>query len=377
MFSPLCSRRSEVDDVLEIRSLVKSFAHVPVINGVDFAVSEKSFTVVCGEPGNGKSVLARLICGLEEPDQGQILLDGKDITGVAPGARGIGYVPQSFALFPQYSVEANIGYPLRVAREAKAAVSGKVGDVAAMLGVQDILHKRVDQISGGEKQRVAMARGLVRESALYILDDPLVGLDFKLREQLTEDLRLLQQNLGATFLYFTSEPLEAMALADTVGILSGGRFVETADMPEAYLDPQHVQTALALGFPRANKLTAKVTRNGTSTTLTTNFFAATLHNWQADVDNVDLIVRPEDLSLLPREGMFHAAGDMELIEDLGGESIVYIRGGEEAQLLTVTTGSDAPELQGDIKGVWFDAHALMAFDPVTGQRISGAVGGDS
>lgn len=377
MFSLPCSRRSEVDDVLEIRSLVKSFAHVPVINGVDLTVSEKSFTVVCGEPGNGKSVLARLICGLEEPNQGQVLLDGRDITGVAPGKRNIGYVPQSFALFPQYSVEANIGYPLKVAGESKAAVTAKVKDVAAMLGVQDILPKRVDQISGGQKQRVAMARGLARESALYILDDPLVGLDFKLREQLTEDLRLLQQNLGATFLYFTSEPLEAMALADTVSILSGGKILETANMPEAYLDPQHVETALALGFPRANRLKAKVAHNATSTTLTTNFFAAIVPSWHADVDRVDLVIRPEDLSLAPREGLFFAAGNMELVEDLGGESIVYIRGGEVPQLLTATTGSDAPELKVEMKGVWFDAHALMAFNPETGQRISGAIGGDS
>ena len=360
--------------MLEIRSLVKSFGSTPVIDGADFAVAERSFTVVCGAPGNGKSVLARMICGLVEPDQGRILLDGRDITGTPPGSRSIGYVPQSFALFPQYSVESNIGYPLRVAGEDKAAISAKVRDVAAMLGVQDILPKRVDQISGGQSQRVSMARGLVRQSSLYILDDPLVGLDFKLREQFTEDLRLLQQDLGATFLYFTSEPLEAMALADTVGVLSGGRFVETADMPEAYLDPQHVDTALTLGFPRANKMTAKVSRNGTSTTLTTNFFTATLHDWHADVDQVELVVRPEDLSLLPREGTLHVPGDLELIEDLGGESIVYIRGGDEPQLLTAVTGSDAPELHGDIKGVWFDAHALMTFDPATGRRISGAIG---
>ena len=377
MFSPPCSPGLEVDDVLEIRSLVKNFADAQVINGLDLTVAEKSFTVVCGEPGNGKSVLARLICGLEELDEGQILLHGRDITGLPPGDRSIGYVPQSFALFPQYSVEANIGYPLKLAGETKTAVAAKVKEVAAMLGVQDILPKRVDQISGGQKQRVAMARGLARESALYILDDPLVGLDFKLREQLTEDLQLLQQDLGATFLYFTSEPLEAMALANTVSILSGGKILDTANMPEAYLDPQHLQTALALGFPRANRLKASVSHNGTSTTLTTNFFAATVPDWHADVDWVDLVIRPEDLSLVPHEGMFYAAGAMELIEDLGGESIVYVRGGEVPQLLTATTGSDAPELKREIQGVWFDAHALMAFDAETGQRISGAVGCDS
>lgn len=362
--------------MLEVRALSKAFGPRVILDEANLTVNESSFTVVCGEPGNGKSVLARLICGLEQPDSGNVILDGEDVTSRSPGSRNIGYVPQSFALFPQYSVEGNIGYPLQVSRVAKSEVAGKVRTVAQMLGVVDILGKRVDQISGGQKQRVAMARGLIRESALYILDDPLVGLDFKLREQLTEDLRLLQQDLGATFLYFTSEPLEAMALADTIGVLSHGEFVETADMPAAYLDPRHLETALTLGFPRANQMTAQVVRKGADTELVTPFFTAALPRWGSDLDRVDLVLRPEDLSLAPmaHDRAMHVSGRLELVEDLGGESIVYLSGGADAQLLTVTTGSDAAELHRDIEGFWFDTRALMVFDPRSGKRLTGVTG---
>lgn len=356
--------------MLELRSLSKSYGTRKVIDGADLLVSEKSLTVVSGAPGNGKSVLARLICGLEEPDSGTVHLDGKDITWLPPGERSIGYVPQSFALLPHFSVEANIGYPLKLARTDKTEVADKVREVSAMLGVESILPKRVDQISGGQKQRVAMARGLVKESSLYVLDDPLVGLDFKLREQLVEDLRRLQQELGATFLYFSSEPLEAMALADTVGLLADGRFVEASDMPGAYLDPQHVATAMSLGFPRAVRMEGQVRRRGDTTGIATQFFTADLPVASEVPDTVDLVIRPEDLGLVPLPGRIHIPGRLELVEDLGGESIVYLRCGEASNLLTATTGSDDPILRGEITGVFFDPADLMLFDRGSGRRLT-------
>lgn len=355
--------------MLELRALNKRYGAKIVLDSADLFVSEKSLTVVSGVPGNGKSVLARLICGLEEPDSGTIWLDGQNITSLSPGSRSIGYVPQSFALFPHYSVAANIGYPLKLAGVNKADVATKVGEVSAMLGVESILHKRVDQISGGQKQRVAMARGLVKRSALYILDDPLVGLDFKLREKLVEDLRLLQQELGATFLYLSSEPLEALGLADTVALLADGRFVETSDMPDAYLNPQHIATAMSLGFPRANRMQGRVWRKEGSTGITTAFFTAEVPVPQEIPEVVDLVIRPEDLRLLESPGCIHIPGELELVEDLGGESIVYLRCGNPSAILDATTGSDDPLLEGELTGVFFQPSDLMLFDPESGRRL--------
>lgn len=354
--------------MLELRALRKSFGDKVVLDGVDLRVRDDALTVVSGTPGNGKSVLARLICGLEEPDSGTVELDGRDITSVAPGARGIGYVPQSFALFPHYSVAANIGYPLKLAGLARGDVSAKVHEVAAMLDVENILDKGVDQISGGQKQRVALARGLVKKSRLYLLDDPLVGLDFKLREQLVEDLRLLRRQLGATFLYFSSEPLEAMALADTVGLLADGRVVESSHMPDAYLRPRHIATALSLGFPRANRIPARVEYEGAQASIASTFFVATLPDWNSDLDAVDLVIRPEDLHLTPQPGAVRVPAQPELVEDLGGEAVLHLRCGT-SDLLTATIGSDDPVLRGDITDVWLDPTDLMVFDPASGQRV--------
>ena len=147
-------------------------------------------------------------------------------------------------------------------------------------------------------------------------------------------------------------------------------------MPAAYLDPRHLDTALTLGFPRANQMSAQVVRRGADTALVTPFFTAVLSSWTSDLDRVELVLRPEDLSLVPMSDQrtMHVQGKLELVEDLGGESIVYLSGGADAQLLTVTTGSDAPELQREIDGFWFDTRALMVFDPRSGNRLSGAIG---
>ncbi|MEX1346180.1 MAG: ATP-binding cassette domain-containing protein, partial [Desulfobacterales bacterium] len=215
---------------IELRSIAKKYGRVEVLRDFDLDVEAGTFTVVFGLPACGKSVLVRLLTGLERPSAGHILLRGNKATKVDSGGRNIGYVPQSFALYPHFSVYNNISYPLDLIKSPKSRIEDAVKQIAGQLKIDHLLGKYPDQLSGGEKQRVALARGVVKHTDIYILDDPLVGLDFKLREQMFDDLKSMQQSLAATFLYTTSDPLEALALADKVAVLDGGRIVEAGNL---------------------------------------------------------------------------------------------------------------------------------------------------
>ncbi|UCF91635.1 MAG: ABC transporter ATP-binding protein, partial [Desulfobacterales bacterium] len=243
---------------IELREISKKYRRVPVLQDLNLTIEAGTFTVVFGSPACGKSVLVRLITGLERPNAGQILLRGQPVTKLDSGQRNIGYVPQSFALYPHYRVYDNIAYPLDLIKFPKRQTAAAVGEIAAQLKIDHLLNKYPDQLSGGEKQRVALARGVVKHTDIYILDDPLVGLDFKLREQMFDDLKQMQEALLATFLYTTSDPLEALALADQVAVLEGGRIVEAGPLEKLYRQPGHRRTMELLGFPQSNLMAGEL-----------------------------------------------------------------------------------------------------------------------
>lgn len=352
---------------LEMLDVTKAFNGRTVLNGASLTVESSTFTVLCGPPACGKSTLARIVCGLEEPESGRVTIAGRDVTGASPGDRHIGYVPQSFALFPHYSVRQNIAYPLQMESFTSAEVNSKTVEVAEMLGVGDLLDKRVDQISGGQKQRVALARGLIKDCDLYVLDDPLVGLDFKLREQLVVDLRLLQKHLNATFLYLTSEPLEAMVLADVVSVLDGGVIAETSPMPKAYLYPQTLPMARALGFPRVNILPATVERGEKTQIVSPLLEFSADATLAAESGSIALAIRPESVGLEEVDGAFEVPVTLELVEDLGADSIIHFRSGE--QPVTACHPSDSFSHEQMTKTVWIRQADIKVFDAGTGALL--------
>ena len=175
---------THVTPVLCMEHITKWYGGTPVLVGLTLGAMSGQLTVVYGPPASGKSVLVRVLTGLEAPDAGRIILRGEDVTALAPAERNIGYVPQSFALYPHYSVRENIAYPLDLAGTPAAETRDVVASAAAMLKIEEHLDKTPDQLSGGQKQRVAIARGIAKQTDFFVLDDPLAGLDFKLREQL-------------------------------------------------------------------------------------------------------------------------------------------------------------------------------------------------
>ena len=195
---------------------------------------------------------------MNRPIQVQFFFAARRSLNLPAGVRNFGYVPQSFALYPHYRVFDNIAYPLILARKSKEAIRGRVEPLAKKLKIDGLLDKYPNQLSGGEKQRVALARGIVKDSDIFILDDPLVGLDFKLREQLFVDLRLMLSEIDGTFIYTTSDPLETLALADDVFVLDEGEIVDQGNVDQVYEEPSSLRALQLLGFPGANTMSGSL-----------------------------------------------------------------------------------------------------------------------
>jgi ABC-type sugar transport system ATPase subunit len=343
-----------MSNLVDIRHLTKRFGTKSVLKDVSFSVKQGEFTVVFGLPVSGKSVLVRLIAGLETPDSGQIELRGRDMTRASPGERNLGYVPQSFALYPHFSVFDNIAYPLSLIKAPKEDIQREVQRAATLLKIEQFLDRKPEQLSGGQKQRVAIARGLVKKTDLFILDDPLVGLDFKLRERLIDDLRNTQAQLGMTFIYTTSEATEATQLAQQIAVLHEGEIVEHGAPVDLYERPARAATMRYLGFPQANMLRGELFAQGAGLRLNTPLFGALVQaapnsgiTSDAGIRSHDVSVgiRPEHIVIgPPPPGHLPFQAKVLLREDLGGEEIIYLDA-NGLQLTTVASANDANGLQ--------------------------------
>ena len=349
---------------IRFEDLTKAYKGVVALDRVDLDVAPGSFTVLCGPPRSGKSVLFRLLAGLEMPDAGRILFDGRDITATPAAERTLGYVPQSFALFPHLSVFDNIAYPLQGV--ARPEIARRVAEAAELLRIGPLLPKRPAQLSGGEKQRAAIARGILKNADIFILDDPLVGLDFKLRERLIDDLKEMRRALGATFLYATSDSLEALTMAEDMAVLDAGRLIQAGPAASVYLRPAHVRSAELIGFPRCNVVPG-VVANGRCATAAASFPLA-----KPVAPGPALVaIRPEHLMPVD-EAQADGVGEVTLIEDLGAEGVVYFTVAGQ-NLVTLLPAARAAALD---LGSRF-AYALRPgtaalFSPATGQRVGEA-----
>jgi ABC-type sugar transport system ATPase subunit len=344
------------------RSLTKRYGRTTAIDGLDLAIEPQSLTVLCGPPKSGKSVLFRLVVGLEAADAGAIELMGEDVTRVPPARRRVGYVPQSFALYPHLTVAANIGYPMSLAGASKEETARRVDRAAGILSITHLLKKTPDQLSGGEKQRVALARGLLKDAAVFVLDDPLVGLDYKLREQLMDDLKSLRAELKATFLYGTSDSLEALTMADRLVVLDAGRVMQHDGVERVYDEPAHVRAMELVGFPRANFIEGSLA-NGSVEAGPFRFRLAA----NGAPRGVVAGIRPEAVRLGGGEGL-RAAGRVRLVEDLGGEYVVYL----DVGALSVTTALPVrgePPAYGAELGFAVAPEDVVVFDAGTGARL--------
>jgi len=359
--------------------VAKRYGARDVLQDVSLAVAAGSLTVIYGPPAAGKSVLMRVLMGLEEPTAGRVSLRGQDVTRLPAADRNIGYIPQSFALYPHLSVRGNIAYPLKLMGIGDREAEPIIRRAAEMLDIVDLLPKRPDQLSGGQKQRVAIARGLAKQTDVYVFDDPLAGLDFKLREQLVEDLRDLQQEWGATFVYTTSDAIEALTLADQLAVLDLGTIVEHGPPAQLYADPQHQRTMALVGFPPTTFLAGRLERRGDGVWCATPLLTfPTDLGPGAAVADAAVGIRPESFEISAAEPANDAGdrltieGRVLLREDLGGEEIVYVDAAG-----TALTGVDRRHEQRDDLGarvtIGIRPRDLLLFSSATGRRVGRGV----
>jgi multiple sugar transport system ATP-binding protein len=238
----------------------KAFGKDIALADVTMTVPNGSFVVLLGPTGAGKTTTLRLISGLECPDSGDILINGRSVLGAAPAQRDIAMVFQQYSLYPHMTVRDNLAFPLRspILRTPEDEIRRKVAEVAEVLRISNKLDNRATALSGGEMQRVSIGRALVRDPSIYLMDEPLSSLDAKLRADLRVELKSIQADLGATFLYVTHDQIEAMTMATHIGVLDRGRLVQFGSPRDIYENPVSLYVAGRLGLPRLNVLPASV-----------------------------------------------------------------------------------------------------------------------
>ncbi len=244
---------------ISLTGVSKTFTDGTVaIAGLTLEIGDGELLAVLGPSGCGKSTVLRIVAGLEVPTEGQVAIGDQVVTEVAPGARDLAIVFQDYALYPHLTVFDNMAFPLKAKRMKRRAIDQRVREVAALLGIEALLHRRPRALSGGERQRVAMGRAIVRSPSAFLMDEPLSNLDAKLRVQLRSEIRTLHRELGATFLYVTHDQTEALTIGDRVAVMRRGRLQQVDDPQQVYDFPANLFVAGFIGTPPMNLLLAPV-----------------------------------------------------------------------------------------------------------------------
>jgi multiple sugar transport system ATP-binding protein len=304
---------------LSVRGLEKRFGRVPALDGVDLEVGAGELLVVLGPTGAGKTTLLRAIAGLETPDRGEVLVQGRDVTGLLPAQRDVALVFQNFSLYPGWSVRANLEFPLRApGRGMNAAqIAERVEWAAELLHITALLERDSRKLSGGEMQRVAIGRAIVRRPRLFLMDEPLSNLDAKLREQLRVELVQLARQLETPLVYVTHDQAEALSMADRICVLAEGRVHQSGTPREVYLRPSSPLVAKQLGQPPINLFEAR--REGDRWLSADGTFLAPA---APDApERATLGIRPEHVQ--PRGG--DTPGVVEVAEETGPERVLLAR----------------------------------------------------
>jgi multiple sugar transport system ATP-binding protein len=320
---------------IALRRIGKRFGATEVLRDVSLEVADGEFLAILGPSGCGKSTLLRVLAGLEGVAQGSVELDGRDVTDLPPKARNLAMVFQSYALYPHMTVARNIAVPLEMrrlsalrrvpllgamlpgTRAMRRAIAADVARVADGLGLAPLLDRRPAQLSGGQRQRVALARAMVRSPAAFLMDEPLSNLDARLRAEAREEILDLQRRLGATVVYVTHDQAEAMAMADRIAVMQGGRVLQVAPPQALYDEPASLEVARFVGSPAMNALPASVDPQGVLVVAThrVGFRAPRAQG------ALTLGVRPE--AFVPRAVGDGIPASVTRIERLGAESILH------------------------------------------------------
>ena len=243
---------------LKLSGITKSFKQQKILHELDLSIEQGEFIVILGPSGCGKSTLLRMISGLEQPDSGRVIVDGRDVTEAHPADRQMSMVFQNYALYPHMTCAENMALPLKIAKELSLEeIQGKVGEVSELLKISDLLHKKPGQLSGGQKQRVAIGRAIIKRPKIFLFDEPLSNLDAGLRAHMRAEFKKLHRKLGTTSIYVTHDQIEAMTLADRILVLKDGYIQQFGSPSEVYGSPSNQFVGKFVGSPEMNFLSAE------------------------------------------------------------------------------------------------------------------------
>jgi multiple sugar transport system ATP-binding protein len=341
----------------------------PAVDGIDLEIRDGEFMVLVGPSGCGKSTTLRMLAGLEEVDEGRILIGDRDITNVPPKNRDIAMVFQNYALYPHMTVAENMGFALKMAKVPGAQRQERVEKAAKILGLTEYLKRKPKALSGGQRQRVAMGRAIVRNPQVFCMDEPLSNLDAKMRVQTRTDIARLQADLGVTTVYVTHDQIEAMTMGDRVAVMNLG-VLQQVDSPLALYDkPANLFVAGFIGSPQMNLIEARAADGKAQIGRYAVPVAATSEDRMPD--RITVGVRPEAWRVVSAdEGGLPV--EVTVVEELGADAFVYgtsdVEGTPNTVVVRVSTRDSVHK--GDVIHVTTDPESVHVFDTETGDRIS-------
>jgi multiple sugar transport system ATP-binding protein len=333
---------------------------VEVLKKIDIDVAPGEFLILVGPSGCGKSTLLNIIAGLEEPSEGQLLISGKDVVGVAPAQRDIAMVFQSYALYPNMSVADNIGFALEMRKVPKDVRTQRIAEVAAMLQIEHLLSRRPAQLSGGQRQRVAMGRALARDPQIFLFDEPLSNLDAKLRVEMRAEIKRLHQLSGITSVYVTHDQIEAMTLGSRIAVMKDGVLQQIGTPDDIYRRPANTYVASFIGSPTMNFI------SGSNAGGVFAFEGGSLAlDCPAPDGAITLGQRPEHIHL---EADAPWRGEVQVVEPTGADTYVVIK--TAAGAVTVRVPPSTPIKAGEHIGLSVSSRHNNWFHAQSGLRVS-------
>jgi multiple sugar transport system ATP-binding protein len=362
--------------VAEIRldNLQKRFGDFTAVRSSSFTIADGEFFVLLGPSGCGKTTTLRMIAGLELPSAGRIMLDGDDVTFKRASQRDIGFVFQLFALYPHMNVRANIGFPLKCQGFGRREIRERVEEVAKLLRIEQLIDRPVSGLSGGDSQRVALGRAIVRKAKAFMMDEPLGALDSEFRHLMCVELRALHDRIHATTVYVTHDQVEAMAMADRIAVMNHG-VVDQIAAPQAIYDrPRTMHVAGFIGNPPMNflRFNAGVEPGAQSVRLNGETIAVpTLHEGIADGE-LALGVRPEHVALVDQGGI---RGEVFGVEYMGTMQIVTVHS-KHGPVKARIPASRRVRI-GEHVGMRFACDGLIVFDTVSGRALDSRLFGEA
>jgi multiple sugar transport system ATP-binding protein len=349
---------------VQLKGITKTFGTHTALKNLSLDIADGEFFVLLGQTGAGKTTTLRVVAGLEKPDTGEVFIDNENVGSWGAAERDVALVLQQYSLYPRYTVRENLAFPLKspIRKVPADQIAEQIDRVAKTLRIEHLLDRKVDRLSGGEMQRVSIGRAIVRQPRLFLMDEPLSALDAKLREVLRTELKNLQVNLGATFLFVTHDQVEAMSMGDKIGVLNNGNLVQVGTPNEIYNNPVNTFVARSVGSPPMNLVDGQVT-GGEADTVGARL---PLGAGRQGTDGRRIIfgVRPEDIHL---ESGAPVAARVHDVENHGVEKIITLRAGEKLIHATVSKQTNLA-IDEEVRFTW-NPEKVVLFDGTSGVSL--------